>query len=314
MQGDTKRRDFLKQLTTHSFLLTLATTIDYSYLHHNQNLHLTEQTFETMGTIGKIQLFENCPSKTRQSLDRVIKKIFALEQKLSKFNINSDISILNRNPFVYHTTQDDTLSVLEKSIKYKEITHGYFDIGIGNLLSIAGIDNAIPLVGQNFLSINSKEKPIKIKNNKIKIDRQNSMIDLGGIAKGFIIDEAMKIFMEDKIKHVAIEIGGDIKVYGGTPNNKNWNITLNNGSTNNITNIHTGSISISGGYVKKAINNINNITHHIINPKDLTSKDYYKAVIVSGENSIDCDVLATAIYNINNKIKIKKNNRKKTAL
>ncbi|MCB1711103.1 MAG: FAD:protein FMN transferase [Candidatus Riesia sp.] len=306
MTYNINRRTFLKNFTTHGIILALAATIDYSYLYPpKQYMCLTEKHFETMGTIGKIQLFEECKFKTQKAISEALKRIFSLEKELSKFNIHSEISKLNRNPFFYHATRDDTVNVLEKGIEFNRLTNGYFDFGLGNLLSIAGIDPNIPLVGTNFFNINSNEKLITIKHNKVKINRSNSMLDLGGIAKGYIIDEAIKIFKANKIKHVALEIGGDIKVYGGTPNNKTWHIILNNGASNDTIKIHTGSISISGGYIKKSVNNINNITHHIVNPKDLKSKNYYTSIIVYGENSIDCDILATALYNINSKDEIK---------
>ncbi len=301
------RRKFIKKTGAYITFLTLATTANSSYLYKQYKIPtFTEKYFQCMGTLGKIQIFENCTMKTSQSIEAVLKRIFNLENWLSKFKINSDISILNKKPSFYHATRDDTVEVLEKSMQYNKMTYGYFDAGLGNLLSITGIDANVPLVGNNFLKINLKEDLVKIKNNKVKLNRSNSMLDLGGIAKGYIIDESIKIFKEYNIKHAAIEIGGDIKVYGGIPGNKKWQIILNCNTKNELINIHTGSIAISNGSIKKSINNINDINHHIINPKNLKSENYYKSIITLGEDSITCDVLSTTLYNLNDIDKIKK--------
>lgn len=294
-----KRRKFLKKMLFFGCMISICIFMEEKITQAPQMSFVRDQ-FKLMGTDGKIQVFdENCPYDITLTIAEAIRRINELEKVLSKFNTLSDITKLNMNPFIYQDLSDDTLKILHKSINYSAMTDGYFNIGVGNFLSLAGIDTTVPLIGSNFFNKNYINKElIKIKNNKVKLLKDNIMLDLGGIGKGYALDEAMNILVKKGIKHAAIEFGGDIKVLGGMPQNKPWNIIVNTNTTNDIIKLHTGCISVSGGYLKKSTNNVHNIYHHIIDPKTLTSKDYYSSILVIGPESTTCDVLSTACFNM----------------
>lgn len=299
MNTFTARRKFLKNMLFYGCMISICIFMEEK-IYQPPQIPFVHESFNLMGTDGKIQIFdENCPYDITLTVQEAIRRINELEKVLSKFNPFSDINKLNMNPFIYQDLSVDTITVLNASINYSNMTNGYFNIGLGNFLSLAGIDTTVPLIGNNFFNKNFAEKNlIKIKNNKIKLLKNNIMLDLGGIGKGYALDEAMAILIKKGIKHAAIEFGGDIKVFGGMPNNIPWHIIINTNTTNDIIKLHTGSISVSGGYLKKSTNNLNKIKHHIIDPKTLTSKEYYSSVLVMGEKSTTCDVLSTACFNM----------------
>ena len=303
MNSKEKRRDFLKKLMFYTCVTYVSILIiNNSHTTKEQERPFVHTDYVSMGTNGDIQIFPEGQINGETIIEDTIIRLNQFEKFLSKFKPDSDIGLLNSNPYYYRKVSNETLTILDLSIKYNKMTNGYFDIGLGNFLSISGIDPNVPVVGKNFfLKNNFKTKLLDIKNNKVKLLRSNSMIDLGGIAKGYALDEAMKILIKNGIKHAAIEFGGDIKVYGGMPNNKPWKIIINTGNKNEIIKIKNGSIAITGGYIKKSKNNINNISHHIIDPKTLTSKNYYSSILVMGKDSVTCDALATAAYNMQKK-------------
>ncbi len=296
------RRGFLKKLMFYTCATYIGILIINNFITKQHEITFVNKDFISMGTNGDIQIFPEGEINSETIIEDTIRRLNQFEKFLSKFKPSSDIGLINSNPYYYRKVSNETLTILDLSIKYNKMTYGYFDIGLGNFLSISGIDPNVPVVGKNFFLKNSfKTKLLDIKNNKVKLLRHNSMIDLGGIAKGYALDEAMKILIKNGIKHAAIEFGGDIKVYGGMPNNKPWKIIINTGNKNEIIKIKNGSIAITGGYIKRSKNNINNITHHIIDPKTLTSKNYYSSILVMGKDSVTCDALATAAYNMEKK-------------
>lgn len=74
----------------------------------------------------------------------------------SKFSPESDIALLNRLYKQYNSISDDTQDLLDISNKYFELTDGYFDIGLGNILTLSNIDKNLPLNG-NYLKKRSKK-------------------------------------------------------------------------------------------------------------------------------------------------------------
>ncbi|HIH2763625.1 MAG TPA: FAD:protein FMN transferase [Candidatus Azoamicus sp.] len=299
---DVKKRHFLKNIYTYAFVATASLAINETFI-NNKPLKFINKNFHTMGTNGKIQIFTEEPEKAFSIAEEAIERMNRIHDLASKFAPDADIAILNRLYNIYNHISDETQELLETSNNYYNLTNGYFDIGLGNILTLSNIDKNLPING-NYLKKNDfKKKIVDIKNNKAKIMRANTTIDLGGIAKGYALDEAMKIFKKNKINHVAIELGGDIKVNGGMSKNNPWTITIDNKISSNLNNITTfkiysGSIALSASYLKKSPDNTI-FKHHIVNPKELRSTDQYKYTIVTGENSITCDALATAIFNMN---------------
>lgn len=298
MKQNNERRFFMKKIIYTTLLFYIGILFNNNCL--EKDIIFINEEFNAMGTDGKMQIYsDNKDYDMSLTVAEAVKRMHEIDALASKFKMFSDISIINKNPNNYNKVSDDIITLAELSNQYLKKTNGFFDVGIGNFLTLSGIDNNIPLVGKNFFSKSLYNKElIKIKNNKIKLLRENSMLDFGGIAKGYAIDEAMKILIKNGVKHAAIEFGGDIKVYGGMPNNQDWTIIVNNGLYNEFFKIKNGSISVSNGSIKKSMYNINNITHHIINPKTLSSNNNYISTLVMGESCTICDVLSTACYNM----------------
>lgn len=292
------RRNFLKGVCCTGVLLTAGILLNNKIL--NKNIKFVNEDFTIMGTKGKLQIFsENKEYNMDLTIDEAKKRMKRIDELASKYRMDSETSKINLNPNVYQKVSKDMLNIIKKSQKYFTLTNGYFDFGLGNYLTISGIDPYVPLVGKTFFKENIfNNEIIKIYKNNIKLIRENSMLDFGGIAKGYAIDEGIKILKKNGVKHAAIEIGGDIKVYGGMPNNKPWIIAISNQINNKFVKLKNGSVSISAGYIKKSTNNINNIKHHIINPEKLRSENIHKSIIVIGKNCTTCDALSTAYYNI----------------
>ncbi|HIH2762665.1 MAG TPA: FAD:protein FMN transferase [Candidatus Azoamicus sp. MARI] len=300
---DFKKRNFIKNMYTYAIIASVSIAVINEKM-HSTNLKFVNKDFYTMGTNGKIQAVTSEPEKVFSIAEEAIKRMNRIAELASKFSPESDIALLNRLYKQYNSISDDTQDLLDISNKYFELTDGYFDIGLGNILTLSNIDKNLPLNGNYLKKKDLKNKIIDIKKNKAKIIRENTTIDLGGIAKGYALDEAMKIFKKNKIEHVAIELGGDIKVNGGMTPNTPWVISIDNKIPTNLCNInklikiYSGGIALSSSYIKKSPDN-NTFKHHIINPKNLKSENEYKFTLVTGENSVTCDVLATASFNMN---------------
>ena len=125
-------------------------------------------------------------------IDKSINRIKSLENVLTKFSPLSDVGILNNNPFLFNKMSIDTLNVLKIGDFISKNTFGYFDMGMGNLLCKFGIDNFVPIVGNITEFSDMNDDLFIFDGDYLKLNRKNSMVDLGGIGKGFTIDECLK--------------------------------------------------------------------------------------------------------------------------
>lgn len=294
------RRRFLNKIFFTSSAVTLNFLFYKSFLEDFSSKFISED-FYLMGTSGKIQIFCDDLKYGKFIIDKSISRIKNLENILTKFSPLSDVGKLNSNPLEFNKVSLDTFNLLKIGNFISKKTFGYFDMGLGNLLHKFGIDSFVPVVG-NMTQISDMNDDLFIfDDNYLKLNRKNSMVDLGGIGKGFALDECFKILSENGIKHAAIEFGGDVRVMGGMPNNLPWRISLDKrlyeflDDKELFFDLFDGSVAVSSGYLKKSFNNK---FHHIVNPYSLNSKEKYLFLIVLGKECVFCDALSTAFFNM----------------
>jgi len=298
------RRTFFKKVFCYGAMFSLL-GVTSNILFNNSSLKFINKDFYLMGTKGKLQFFTNDLSYGEYLVEKTLNRIQNIELMLTKFSPDSIINKISRNIVSYNEVPTDVLRVLKLGVKISKMTNNYFDMGMGNLLYSAGIDNMIPIVGNVTTLKDMNINLLSISGNKVRLNRKNTMLDLGGIGKGYAIDVAMEMLIDSGIKHAIIEFGGDIRAYGGMPSGLPWKISFDNNisyalNLKNEIYLKNGSIASSGGYLKRSKMKNCDIKHHIIDPKSLKTKDEYVLSLVKGEKATICDALATSCYNMDN--------------
>jgi len=190
------------------------------------------------------------------------------------------------------------------SVDYSQITEGYFDITVQPLLDLWGagelwkeseevqqnrINETMGLIGSDN---------IVIEDNRIHFKLDGMKITLGGIAKGYAADEALKVLRGKGIKHALVNIGGDMSALGLKPNGEPWRITLANPddtSQSLATFVFSDkSVATSGNYERYF--DPDKQVHHILNPKTGYSANECISVTVIAENGTQTDILATSVF------------------
>ena len=152
MNNNASRRNFLRKIIFYTGFIYISILAYNNIYKEPPKDPLIEEVFISMGSDGKIHYYTKSQKESNAFIQNAIDRMHAIDKLASKFRPYSDISILNLDPDVYTEVSEDTLKILEASQKYNELTDGYFDIGMGNFLSISGIDPGIPLVGNNFFT------------------------------------------------------------------------------------------------------------------------------------------------------------------
>ncbi len=180
---------------------------------------------------------------------RAIDKTIARMKELEKrFDYFSEDSELSKlNSGEEISLSPEMSKVLEKSEDLRKITGGAFDIRVGH----------------------------------------DKKLDLGGIAKGFIVDEGIKILKESGIKNALINAGGDMYCMW-----QNFKVGIkdprNTGKIIATFNVKNKGVATSASYERPS---------HIIDPR--TGKPVekrFKSITVVANNCMTADGLATALY------------------
>jgi len=234
-------------------------------------------------------------------LNEAVELVKNLENKLSIFKEDSEVSKLNKNK--KYKVSDEVIYVIKKAIYVSEITDGTFDITCKPLIDLykeKSKENKFPLDREIKESLKRVGwKKIKIKGNTI-ILLNDAEVDLSGIAKGYIVDKVYEFLKTKGIKNGLINAGGDIYCWGNNPEGKKWILGIEDpfeeekiiGSFK-ITN---KGIATSGNY-KRYLKIKNKKIGHIVNPKTgLPVNEILISVTVIAPDCTTADGLATGIF------------------
>jgi len=269
---------------------------------------LVKQDQLVLGTFGSISVYSNSEEEGNAIIDKAYDRIREIENLMSTSIENSDVYNMNKNAGVKPVNIDpSTAEVILEGFEYYSITKEAFNIGLGSLIELWGIGKDWQKVptseeiaeAQKHIDLNQLE--ISKENGTAFIKDPNMLVDLGGIAKGYSVDEAIRILKENGIKSGIVNLGGDVYALGTKIDGTPWRIGVSNpeiGESNSIARIATSDKSVvsSGDYERYFIENEVRY-HHIIDPKTgyPTDNDIVSVTIVS-DTSRDGDVLSTAIF------------------
>ena len=161
--------------------------------------------------------------------ERARARIDQLEQRWSRFIADSEISILNRNAGQFVEVSDDTRLLVELAIEAWRISGGSFDPTVLGAVIRSGYDRSFealgdaPAAGISALLLGCTD--IEITERGIRLP-PGTGFDPGGIGKGLGADIVADDAMRAGADGVCVNLGGDLRVRGRSPEGAGWTIDI----------------------------------------------------------------------------------------
>jgi thiamine biosynthesis lipoprotein len=261
-----------------------------------------EATRSMMDTFVTITVYTSDEAKADEVIDAAFDRMEEIERIASIFDEEAEAFRLNQQGYL-EAASADLRQMITKSLEYSELTDGAFDITIQPLLELweTGLWQETEEVQQRrineTLALVGGDK-IVVEDDKIYFTEEGMKITLGGIAKGYAVDEALKIIKKRGIKHALINAGGDMTSLGSKPEGEPWIIALVNPDeqTQSLANFNIAgeAVATSGNYARYF--DPEKQAHHVINPKTGYSAQECISTTVIAENATQADALATSIF------------------
>lgn len=256
-----------------------------------------------LDTPCKVTIYDNV---SEDILDKAFEKLKEVDSKMNASSDISEISQVNSNAGKeYVKVSDDTFYVIEQGKKYGELTNGIFDVTIGPLVKLWGIntdharvpakleiDAKLPLVNYENILLKDDTKEVMLKNPGMELD-------LGGIAKGYAADAVAEVLRANGVEHAIIDLGGNILTLGSKVNGDDWKIGIQNPNTERGQYLATIEVVnktiVTSGIYERYFEQDGKRYHHILD----TSTGYpvdnnLASVTIVTDKSIDGDALAKA--------------------
>ncbi|MCA0199553.1 MAG: FAD:protein FMN transferase [Proteobacteria bacterium] len=165
-----------------------------------------------LGTLVEIRAALSDTDAANAAIDRGFAAVAEIHRLMSFHEVTSDVSRLNREASTHAVDVDPrTFEVLRKALVFSERSDGLFDITAGARLVTWGF---LPKPEGAPAPSEGSWKDIVIEDqNRVRF-RKPLWIDLGGIAKGYAVDEAVAAMSLPKDVQVYVNAGGDLRVAG----------------------------------------------------------------------------------------------------
>ncbi|MBL7155522.1 MAG: FAD:protein FMN transferase [Candidatus Omnitrophica bacterium] len=245
-----------------------------------------------MDTFGQIEV-KNVASRAKgiSAIKKTLSRMERLSKRFDYFSRSSELSRINKlKPGEIFSVSEEMFEVLRASRNFYNQTGGVFDVAFP---SENKINQAEKPAGRDSWILDKRTKTVSLKYEGVKLN-------LGGIAKGFIVDEGIKILKKLRITNALVNAGGDMYCMGGA-RGKGWKIGIRNPADPEkiiaTFEMRDKGVATSGGYERFEEFNGKRRISHIIDPR--TGRPVEKileSVTVVANDCMTADALATALY------------------
>ncbi|MDR0197056.1 MAG: FAD:protein FMN transferase [Oscillospiraceae bacterium] len=275
-----------------------------------QNADKDSRTWFVFGTLATVTVVGDDRKTVQDALDADFERLCEIEKIFSYTDPESELSRLNAaapsgEPI---TVSEELFSLIQEGLRYSEETGGAFDITLGALIDLWGVDgdnprvpsrgeieSLLPYIGYENVILDAENRTVAFSNKHVKIH-------LGGIAKGYA---AQRLALADNVNSVIADLGGDIVFAGEPPNKTAWRIGIadpaNPGGivmTLKLPREDGCTAIMTSGTYQRFFERDGKRYHHILDPKTgypASSGIVSATVMMTRGSGAEADALATAI-------------------
>lgn len=252
-------------------------------------------------------------SQDRELLTECMNLCDKYEKIFSRTASDSELYQLNHRELTPVAGTEDTFQVsnplaelIRKGLYYSELSEGAFDIAIEPLTSLWDFTAEDPQVPEDRLIQKALTKcdyhNVSVSdNNEVILKTEDTAIELGAIAKGYIADRLKDYLISQGVKSAIINLGGNVLCIGGKPNDSSFKIGIqkpfaDRSETIAVMDIKDKSV-VSSGVYERCFEQDGTLYHHLLNPR--TGYPYDNgliAVTIISDESVDGDALSTTCF------------------
>ncbi len=190
------------------------------------------ETQEHMGTKFELVVFTTTEDQAAQAFKVGFDRIAELNALMSDYVAESELSCLSRTSPTVSPVQvsKDLFSVLDSAQRLSHKTEGAFDITVGPLTKLwrrARRRDEFPdpqLLHAARDATGFRKLVLDRTKQTAQLQVPNMRLDLGGIAKGYAADEALKAISNRSITRALVNAGGDIVAGDAPPDQSGWRV------------------------------------------------------------------------------------------
>jgi FAD:protein FMN transferase len=232
------------------------------------------------------------------------KKSFQIADSLnlifSDYLENSELNLLSKTAGTdtFKPVSPALWDIISQSVKASKKCQGAFDISVGNIVKLWRkvrkekvlpdknvLQNSLQTIGYQNIILDSNTRSVKLL-------QKNTLLDLGGIAKGYVAQKIVDFCQKEGIEKALVDAGGDLASMGS-----DWRVgvTIPNSEEliEGILTLNNQAVATSGN-MYQFVEIEGKKYSHIVNPHTGLGLTHQRNVTVLAPDGATADWLATA--------------------
>lgn len=263
-----------------------------------------QRTRDMMGTVIQMTVMDVPEDQALPVLDAAMAEMQRLENMLSEWRPDSEVSQINQAAGMHPVkVSQETLDNVRVGLEVARWSDGAFDLSWAALRGLylfqpgnervptdQELRERLPLVNYKNIVLDEKARTVFLR-------KKGMMLGLGGIAKGYALEQAAKILENAGFKSFMFFGGGQVVVHG-KKGNRAWRVGVQHPRMDDyfgFIEAEGGTIATSGDYEHAFIRD-GVRWHHIIDLKTGRPVQHTSAVTVISDSPFYADAIDTALF------------------
>jgi len=226
------------------------------------------------------------------------------EKLLSRTVEGSDVWRINHAGGQPVEVSPETLEILETARQVSALSDGAFDATIAPVSTLWDFTSGAKVLPEAGAL---EAAAAKVDYSKVSIEGsavtlpEGMMIDLGGIAKGYIADAVKRYLADRGVVHAILSFGGNIVAIGQKPDGSPWRVGIQDIDKPTgeymLVSLNYGGSTVTSGIYERGFELDGTYYHHILDSKTgWPVQNELASVTIFSESSMWGDALATAAF------------------
>ena len=256
-----------------------------------------------MGTAIRVELWHEDRALGEAALEAVMEEMHRIDRAMSPFKPESELSRLNREAAKAPVpVSEEMFDLVARSIEFSKLSEGAFDITFASVGCLFDYRNRIRPTAEEIAAalpgVDYRHIRLDPRRRTIGFARDEVRIDLGGIAKGYAVDNCVGLLKARGVREALVVAGGDSRVLGdrrGRP----WMIGIRDPRREDamvaMLPLADAAISTSGDY-ERCFEADGVRYHHILDPRTGTSATAARSVTIIGPDATTTEGISKSVF------------------
>jgi FAD:protein FMN transferase len=268
---------------------------------------LAQRTVPVMGTIADLAVVHRDVTYAQAAITAAIARLRMVEAVMTRFQPTSDVGRANRCAARDGAlVTPETATVLEAALAWASRTDGAFDPALGGAIELwdvghrtrpPAIESVRRFAGRGLyrgLDLSRSGRPT------VRFTQPDLAIDLGGIAKGYGVDQAVAVLREWGIADALVNVGGDLYAMGRAADGGVWRVGVRSPDAADRLvaqfDLEDAAVATSGDYLQY-FDYHGRRYHHVLDPATGEPRvSAMRSITIQAMDCMTADAAATAAF------------------